>query len=297
MSRSLLIRLLLLSLTLLIVIVTRSKSQLPPPPVPTASTGAIFPVTHYRLQDIAPGISQYPPVKPELTTRAIVGAVAPHHLLAEAYLAQFFQSLSAYPYRRVILLGPNHNELGSAKIVTSPNAWETPYGEVSSDSLAVSELATCTTNDPAPLLADHSLEVLMPYLRVYLPSARVIPLLISAHATASELETLVACLTPKLTPETLLLVSTDFSHYLHPDLARVKDEETLVILKSWDRDQLLTLTSDHLDSPPSLYTLLSLLEAVGATKLNVYAHTSASDLAQTPNTATTTHLFLTYTYD
>lgn len=258
---------------------------------PQAST---FPVAHYRFEDVNQGISLYPPLQIGATAPLVRGGVVAHHLLVQKHIAKYFQNLSQSAYRRVVLLGPNHGELGSAHVITSDHAWETPYGLVMASQSSVAQLKTCATTDPIPLKNDHALEVLMPFIKVYLPTAEVVPLLISGHLTQSELAGLVACLIPLLSPDTLVLVSSDFSHYLSSTNAAKKDLETLSLLKSWDLKKILTLTSDNLDSPPSLVVLMELMGVVNAKKLQVFDHTDASVIVHSPHQATTTHYFLNY---
>lgn len=254
-----------------------------------------FPVTHYRLEDISHGISLYPPKIDKVEQRSVVGGVVAHHLIVQDTLAAYFQNLSDFPYKRVILLGPNHGELGDSEVITSNRGWDTPYGRVHADNeITIKLSSTCAKNDSYPLENDHSLEVIMPFIKVYLNEAKVVPLLLSGKLTKREIDDLVSCLIPSLDSNTLVLVSSDFSHYLKSSDAKQKDKETLALLKSWNLTKLLTLNSDHLDSPPSLVTLLEIMQAIGATNFDVFANTDASVVMRTPHQATTTHYFLNY---
>ncbi len=118
--------------------------------------------------------------------------------------------------------------------------------------------------------------------------------MLSGRLKKDDVDSLVSCLIPQVDHDTLVLVSSDFSHYLKSPVAKQKDEETLALLKSWDMDRLITLNSDHLDSPPALVTLMELMQAIGAKDMEVFAHTDASIVSQTPFAATTTHYFLNF---
>lgn len=245
----------------------------------------IIPVTHYRLADIQSGISTYPPNNIGSNTSHIIGGIIPHHLVAERELARYFQNLSTFPYTRVILLGPNHNNEGDSPAITTDYSWETPYGLVHPDKLPP------LPYDDQVMRNDHALEVVMPYLRLYLPRARVIPVLIKASTTKEELSALAKELLPLITPTTLILVSTDFSHYLSVENAEKHDQTTLKILESRDYKELLSLSDSNLDSPPSVFVLLSLLPSA---VFDVFTHTSAATLTNNSRSATTTHYFLNF---
>lgn len=286
-----LLALLTISLNLVITRVSRS----PKTDSSDHSLETPFPVTHYRFEDVSRGITLYPPKTDKVEERRIVGGVVAHHLVVQDTLAKYFQNISNFPYTRVILLGPNHGEIGEAKVVTSSRGWDTPYGRVHADQEITNKLSdTCAKNDSYPLENDHALEVIMPYINVYLKGAKVVPLLLSGKLSKVEIDNLVACLIPNIDSNTLVLVSSDFSHYLKSDAAQVKDRETIALIKSWNLAKLLTLTSDHLDSPPSLVTLLELMQALGVTNFEVFANTNASKVMNTPYQATTTHFFLNY---
>lgn len=254
-----------------------------------------FPVSHYRGEDVSRGIALYPPLSAKIPQRSIVGGVVAHHLVVQDTIAAYFQNLSNFPYKRVILLGPNHGELGDSRVITSDRGWDTPYGRVHADQEITIKLgSTCAKNDSYPLENDHALEVIMPFIKVYLNEAKVVPLLLSGKLTKSEVDDLVSCLIPSLDSSTIVLVSSDFSHYLTSSNAKQKDKETLALLKSWNLSKIITLNSDHLDSPPSLVALLELMAAVGATNFDVFANTDASVVMRAPHLATTTHYFLNY---
>lgn len=288
---------LLFTLSLALVGYSYKEIDLNPPQskVNVDISAPAFPVTHYRLEDISRGITLYPPLKDKVNERSVIGGVVAHHLVVQDTIAHYFQNISSFTYKRVILLGPNHGELGDAGVVTSSRHWDTPYGTVYADRDITTELSqSCVKDDSYPLETDHALEVIMPYIKVYLKDAAVTPLLLSGKLTKSEVDSLVSCLIPYIDSTTLILVSSDFSHYLKSVDAKQKDKETLALLKSWNLTKLLTLNSDHLDSPPSLVTLLELMQAVGATHFDVFANTDASVVMRAPHQATTTHYFLNY---
>lgn len=255
-----------------------------------------FQVSHYRQSDIQAGVSHFPPLTIDPRVKVVRGGVVSHHLLATDAIAHYFENLSQSSYDRVIIIGPNHGELGNNHLVTSSELWDTPYGKVFADSLVVADITKDggATLDDFVLSSDHAIEVLIPFVRIFLPESKVVPLMVSANTTPEEINQIVNTLKKYSDQQTLYLVSSDFSHYLLPSVASKKDEETLTLIKSFQVDRIRRLGNDHLDSPASLVILMRLMQESATTSLIVYDHTDASKIANTPYSPTTSYYFLNY---
>lgn len=115
---------------------------------------------------------------------------------------------------RVVLLGPTHRVAVRGLAVPRARAFATPLGEVPLDAAAVqsvSALPQVIVNDDAHA-AEHALEVQLPFLQSVLDTFTLVPLAVG-YATAEG----VAAVLDELWggPETLIVVSSDLSHY-HP---------------------------------------------------------------------------------
>ena len=113
---------------------------------------------------------------------------------------------------RVVLLGPAHYAERPGIAAPSVEAFETPLGPVPLDRDAIAAIAELpeVAIDDAPHAPEHSLEVHLPFLQVALGPFRLVPLAVasaSAGAVARVLERLWGG------PETLIVVSSDLSHY------------------------------------------------------------------------------------
>lgn len=255
-----------------------------------------IPVSHYRLADIQDAITRYPKLRQEKSSDPVRGGVVSHHLLASDEIARYFQNLSKYSYKRVVVIGPNHGELGINHLVTGNWSWETPYGQVKADTELVSKLATSgvLAIDNTVLSKDHSIEVIMPFIKLYLPKSSVIPIMVSYKTTPAQIERLVEGLRSYQSKDTLFLVSSDFSHFLVQKTASKKDEESLSLIKQFQIERISHLGNDHIDSGTSIAILLRLMQDSKTTRLEEFGHTDASTIAKTPTTPTTTYFFLNY---
>jgi AmmeMemoRadiSam system protein B/AmmeMemoRadiSam system protein A len=128
--------------------------------------------------------------------------------------------------RRVVLLGPVHRVPVRGLAVPGADAFATPLGSVPIDRdalRAVQDLPQVVASDAAHAL-EHSLEVQLPFLQKVLGAFTLVPF---AVGTASVPE--VAAVLERLWggPETLIVVSTDLSHYHAYDEAKRIDGGTL----------------------------------------------------------------------
>ncbi len=178
--------------------------------------------------------------------------VVPHagYVYSGAIAASAYALLqpAARTIRRVILLGPTHRVGVHGLAVPSCERFSTPLGQVVIDRAAVDGLADLpqVVVADAPHAQEHSLEVQLPFLQTALDDFRLVPLavgLASTEAVAEVLERLWGG------PETLIVVSSDLSHYLPYADAREVDDHTA--------QRVLTCQPD-----------ISHDEACGATPLN-----------------------------
>ncbi len=127
--------------------------------------------------------------------------------------------------RRVVLLGPSHRVplLGLAS--SSADAFSTPLGSIPLDRKAIEraeQLPQVHRLDEAHTL-EHSLEVQLPFLQNILDAFTLVPLVVGDASPAEVAEVLELLWDG---PETLIVVSSDLSHYHDYDTASVLDSAT-----------------------------------------------------------------------
>ena len=127
---------------------------------------------------------------------------------------------------RVVLLGPAHYTAGRGLAIPLADYFETPLGNIALDGEALRSLADLkqvVKSEPAHA-REHSLEVQLPFLQKVLGEFSLVPLAVGAATNAE-----VAQVLERLWggPETLIVISTDLSHYHAYDDARRIDGATL----------------------------------------------------------------------
>ena len=130
-----------------------------------------------------------------------------------------YASLGARSFDRVVLIGPAHRVPLVGIAHPGARAMQTPLGLVPIDVDALEGIAA----SPAAHAQEHCLEVQLPFVQRLMPGARVVPLLVG-RAPPREVHDVLARLWSD--ERTLVLVSSDLSHFLPYDVARAIDEET-----------------------------------------------------------------------
>lgn len=172
------------------------------------------------------------------------GARAPKALIVPHAGYPYSGPIAASAYRllesqrddisRVVLIGPSHRVPFGGVAVSGARRWETPLGVVALDEeqrRLVVDLPGVVVDD-VPHAAEHSLEVQVPFLQTVLGVFSLLPLVVgsaSPDMVATVLEAVWGG------PETLVVVSTDLSHYESYGSARTHDTRTVeAILRADD---------------------------------------------------------------
>jgi AmmeMemoRadiSam system protein B len=128
--------------------------------------------------------------------------------------------------RRVVLMGPAHRVFVRGAAVPSARAFASPLGEVFLDAEAIAALRALPfveQSDRAHAL-EHSLEVHLPFLQAVLGDFRLVPIVVG-DAGPGEVAAILEAVWGG--DETLVVVSSDLSHYLPYEAARARDRNTV----------------------------------------------------------------------
>jgi MEMO1 family protein len=138
---------------------------------------------------------------------------------------------------RVILLGPCHRVAVHGLAASSADAFATPLGDVIIDKdafAAVSHLPQVSVVDETHA-EEHSLEVHLPFLQEVLGDFSVLPLVVG-DATNDEVAEVLDILWGG--DETIIVISSDLSHFLDYDTASALDRKTCDAIEAFDPDAI-----------------------------------------------------------
>lgn len=180
------------------------------------------------------GPQKTPTVNNSTHPRNIVGLICPHagYIYSGPVAAHSFYNLALDGKPdTVVLLGPNHTGDGSALAIMREGAWQTPLGNVEIDT-ALADAIRAETDvldvDAVAHRFEHSLEVQLPFLQyLYGNSFKIVPIcfLMQDYASAVEMG---RALTEALdATNTVVIASSDMTHYESAKQAKVKDDAAL----------------------------------------------------------------------
>lgn len=145
--------------------------------------------------------------------------IAPHagYIYSGQIAASAYARVQPENIRRVVLLGPSHRVWLEGVGASSASAWRTPLGDVPLESPPDFPVID------AAHAQEHSLEVQLPFLQVILADFTLIPLVVG-QASKEEVSDILDSLWGG--SETLVVISSDLSHYENYKTARKMDSAT-----------------------------------------------------------------------
>jgi len=135
--------------------------------------------------------------------------------------------------RRVVLLGPAHRVPVRGLALPGDDYLATPLGQVAVDQAAVAQLAQLpqVVVNRSVHAQEHALEVQLPFLQTVLDNFKLVPLVVG-DATPEEVAEVLERLWGG--PETLLVISSDLSHFLPYHSAQQTDNRTVQSILNLD---------------------------------------------------------------
>ncbi len=189
-----------------------------------AVAGTFYPASRTELDALV--TSMLATARPDARGRSPKALVVPHagYVYSGPIAASAFAKVGAHGDRiqRVVLVGPAHRVRVDGLVSPGVSHLRTPLGDVLVDLEALRAVPEIAPN-AAVHAREHSLEVELPFLQKVAPSAKVVPIAVGAAdpmAVARVLESLWGG------SETLVVISSDLSHYLPYEEARAVDRRT-----------------------------------------------------------------------
>jgi MEMO1 family protein len=195
---------------------------------PAAVAGAFYPADAGELRAVVEESLAEGSVAVDRERGAPKAIIAPHagYIYSGGVAGRAFAPLqAAHPARRVVLVGPAHRVAFRGLALPAAERFATPLGEVPLDLAAMAALETMSG---VAVRADahrseHSLEVELPFLQVALGDFELVPLL-AGEASGAELAAVLEEIWGDV--ETVVVISSDLSHYLTAEQAERADRET-----------------------------------------------------------------------
>lgn len=197
---------------------------------PPAVAGLFYPADPAELRDV---ISEYSAQGATFAGPTPKALIVPH----AGYIYSGVIAAAAYSQvahqrrriRRIVIIGPSHRVYLRGMAVPAAEAFQTPLGMVPVDRELKSRVLAHeqVVESDTPHASEHSLEVQLPFLQVMFDEFTLLPIALGSAAPPSVAAVLAEAWGGE---ETLVLVSSDLSHYLSYEEARAVDAETIAAI-------------------------------------------------------------------
>ncbi|OGL43834.1 MAG: AmmeMemoRadiSam system protein B [Candidatus Schekmanbacteria bacterium RBG_13_48_7] len=170
----------------------------------------------------------------------LIALIAPHagYVYSGGVAAYSYKELIGRDYDTVIILGPSHFAPINGAAVFTNGYYETPLGKIPVNSDMAKKI--CSSDPPVLDLAkphfsrEHSIEVQLPFLQVTLKKFLIVPILIGQTDENFCKELAKQIFKAAEGTKTLIVASSDMSHYPPYDIANETDKNTLKLIQNFD---------------------------------------------------------------
>ena len=254
-----------------------------------AVAGQFYPAQPDELRNMVDAFlaqATVPPLQGDL-----VALIAPHagYIYSGKVAAYSYALLKGRKFDRVVVIAPSHFETFPFVSVYDGDAYATPLGNVVVDKEFAAKLAKSSSllqlsargHVPSQQQGEHALEVQLPFLQRTLGEFKLVPIVMGDQTYETERALGVALAKMVKGTNTLIVASSDLSHYHTYDEASKMDQKTLKAIELWD---YLTL-SENLErrvweacgGGPIVATLIA-AERLGAKQARILKYANTGDV-------------------
>ncbi len=221
----------------------RRPTEQPREPVvrPAAVAGGFYPGHPAELTQLVDSLLAE--AKPPALTEPLVALISPHagYPYSGPVAAYAYALLKGRQYDRVVVLAPSHVDAFSFASVYSGDGYATPLGVVPVDREFCKKLANGSTIRLSQLghvsssgQGEHALEVQLPFLQRTLGTFKLVPIIMGDQSYETCRAVGVALAKLAAGTNTLIVASSDLSHFHgYQDAVRI-DHKTLRAIEEWD---------------------------------------------------------------
>ncbi len=175
----------------------------------------------------------------------VKGLVIPHagYVYSGQTAAYGFKTLDPSHIKTVIVLSPSHHEYFPGVCVYNGDGYETPLGIVPVNKDKAGRLAENSSKifmGKSGHEQEHAIEVLLPFLQALLPEFDFVPVVMGDQGE-KYIDALAAALPEIIDESTVIIASSDLSHYYNKQIAKMLDDRVANAIDAYD---FSTLQSD-----------------------------------------------------
>jgi hypothetical protein len=264
---------------------------------PAAVAGSFYPSNPQELKNAVDG---YLSAVPKLEiNKKVIAILCPHagYIYSAPTAAYSYKAIANTNIKTVIIIGNSHHYLLNKGAVYAQGNFQTPLGSVPVNEKLAARIMSKTSlleANPAPHMEEHSIEVQIPFLQRTLKDFTIVPILLSSKQSMENCkeigETIAKTIADSgLAGTTLLVASSDMSHYPTWANANMIDSKSLKSLENFDPYQLKKTVADSMSlnikeeacvfcGEEAIYTTMFAAKALGADSVKVLNYSNAGDV-------------------
>jgi AmmeMemoRadiSam system protein B len=213
--------------------------------------------------------------------------IAPHAgLIYSGPIAAYgYRLLQSRRYDTIVLVGPSHYVGFDGASIWPSGEFETPLGNLRVDDKTASDIrAACPLVQDLPDAhrREHSLEMQLPFLAAFAPDTPIVPI-VMGHQTRETARAVADAIAASVRGRrTLLVASSDLSHFYDADTAAALDRRVIDRVDALDDEGLMTLLeqrADHACGGGPMVSVLRAARRLGATKSRVLRYGDSGDVS------------------
>ena len=203
-------------------------------------------------QALAHDVDEYVAAAAPAATGRVDAIIAPHAglMFSGPIAAWAYKAAARERYDVAMLVGPSHFVYFDGIALYPEGAFATPFGPIAIDAAAARDVARADIVKPLPSAhsREHSIEMHLPFLRRLMPDLPIVPMLMGVQNRRT-IEGLGHALAAAASSRrTLLVASTDLSHYYDAGTAARLDAAVLDAVEAFDVDRLLARFESFADA-------------------------------------------------
>ncbi|HEY9161584.1 MAG TPA: AmmeMemoRadiSam system protein B [Desulfomonilia bacterium] len=224
-------------------------------------------------------------ISPSVKKPAVI--ICPHagYMYSGPVAGYAYKAVSGHRYKNVVVISPSHKAFFPFVSVWAMGGFETPLGRIDIDTELCSSLMNSSRyirDERSPHVTEHALEIQLPFLKHVLGEFSLCPLIMGEQSLpmCRELSEALEKAIPD-PEETLVVASSDLSHFHHAERAHVMDKNLAKLISGYDIEGL----SDAIDSGRSeacgggpIMAAMLYAKAKGRTDVNVLKYATSADI-------------------
>ncbi len=247
-----------------------------------AVAGYFYPKDPIRLAEM---IERLLDKSPSPLIKAI-SVVSPH----AGYMYSGYVAASVYARvyipEVIVILGPNHTGVGASIAVMDSGIWSMPFGDVPiEEELAESIInySQYAESDYTAHLAEHSIEVQIPFIQYFKRDISIVPIAVGtrSYKACEDLGKAIAKAVKEYPKDTLIVSSTDLTHYESQKVAMRKDQMAISAILELNPLKLYKTVMENNITMCGVMPTVATLEAsldMGASKAELVKYMTSGDV-------------------